>query len=390
MAALVAATIVGGAHSSYLALDIAVGVVSVLLVPFLARWPVTTALLLTALAAVSPAATPPATMAALIVSRWQRLSLALAVAGTGVAAHLIRAAWRPLNGLPYFWWTVLILVAYAALVGWGTLIRANRALISSLRERAERAEADQSRRVAEARAAERAMIAREMHDVLAHRLSLLATYAGALAYRPDAPPAQLSRAAEVIRSGVHESLDELREVIGVLRDDTLPDLAEGRTPLPGIARLPELVEESRAAGMSVTAGGPAWPAAGMPESLPDALGRTVYRVVQEGLTNARKHAPGQPVEVTLDGAPGTGLQVAVVNQLSQPLSPEAARATGRLPGTGTGLIGLTERLELAGGRLSFGAQDGEFRLCAWLPWTQGAEGSTTDAGATEASATEAG
>jgi signal transduction histidine kinase len=390
MAALVAATVVGGGHSSYLALDIAVGVVSVLLVPFLARWPVTTALLLTALAVVSPAATPPATMAALIVSRWQRFSLALAVAGTGVAAHLIRYAWRPLNGLPYFWWTVLILVAYAALVGWGTLLRANRALITSLRERAERAEADQSRRVAEARAAERAMIAREMHDVLAHRLSLLATYAGALAYRPDAPPAQLSRAAEVIRSGVHESLDELREVIGVLRDDTLPDLAAGRAPLPDLARLPELVEESRAAGMSVTAGGPAWPTAGIPQGLPDALGRTVYRVVQEGLTNARKHAPGQPVQVTLDGGPGPGLQVAVVNQLSQPLTPDAARAAGRLPGTGTGLIGLTERLELAGGRLSFGAQDGEFRLCAWLPWPQAAEGGTAPGSATEASATEAG
>jgi signal transduction histidine kinase len=389
MAVLVTLTVVGGGHTSYLALDIAVGVASVLLVPFLARWPVPTALLLSLLAVVSPAATPPATMAALIVSRWQRLSLALAVAGTGVAAHLIRGAWRPVSTLPYLWWTVLILVAYAALVGWGTLLRANRALISSLRDRAERAEADQSRRVAEARAAERAMIAREMHDVLAHRLSLLATYAGALAYRPDAPPAQLSRAAEVIRSGVHESLDELREVIGVLRDDTLPDLAAGRAPLPGLARLPELVEESRAAGMSVTAGGPAWPAGGAPPPMPDALGRTVYRVVQEGLTNARKHAPAMPVQVTLDGRAGAVLEVAVVNQLSPALPPEALGAAGRVPGTGTGLIGLTERLELAGGRLSFGARDGEFRLRAWLPWPPAADETTTQASATEISATEA-
>ena len=395
MAALVTATVVGGSHSSYLALDIAVGVVSVLLVPFLARWPVQTALLLSVLSAVSPAATPPATMATLIVARWQRLSLALAVAGTGIAAHLIRETWRPLNGLPYFWWTILILVTYAALVGWGTLIRANRALISSLRERAERAEADQSRRVAEARAAERVLIAREMHDVLAHRLSLLATYAGALAYRPDAPPAQLSRAAEVIRSGVHESLDELREVIGVLRDDTLPDLAAGRAPLAGLARLPELVEESRAAGMSVTTGGLAWPTGGLAEGLPDALGRTVYRVVQEGLTNARKHAPGKPVQVTLGGGPGPGLEVAVINQLIAAHPPEAGRAVGRLPGTGTGLIGLTERLELAGGRLSYGAQDGEFRLRAWLPWPQAAadsttQDSTTEGSTVEPSATEAG
>jgi len=386
MAVLVALTVIGGSDGPYLALDAAVGAASVLLVPLLARWPVPAAMLLSVLSAVSPAATPPATMAALIVARWQRLPLVLAVAGTGIAAHLVRGVWRPVGGLPSVWWAVLVLVAYAALVGWGTLIRANRALISSLRERAERAEADQSRRVAEARAAERAMIAREMHDVLAHRLSLLATYAGALAYRPDAPPGQVARAAEVIRTGVHESLDELREVIGVLRDDTLPDLAGpelagSRVPLPGIACLPDLVEESRAAGMRVETGGSAWPAVtraagagtadtgaadiGTPASaagVPDAMGRTVYRVVQEGLTNARKHAPGKPVRVTLSGGPGSGLDVLVASRLGTGLF------TPGVPGTGTGLIGLTERLDLAGGRLSFGAEDGEFRLRAWLPW----------------------
>ena len=156
-------------------------------------------MLLSLLAAVSPAATPPATMAVLLIACWRRLAVAVAVAGTGIAAHLIRGGWRPVAGLPYGWYAVLVCVAYAALVGWGTLVRAHRALISSLRDRAERAEADQARRVAEARAAERARIAREMHDVLAHRLSLLATYAGALAYRPDAPPEQVARAAEVVR-----------------------------------------------------------------------------------------------------------------------------------------------------------------------------------------------
>lgn len=370
------ATIVGGGAGNYPVLDITVGVVSVALIPFsLRRWTVPVALLLSALAAVSPAATPSATLAALIVARWRRLPVALAVGAAGVAAHLIREAWRPVGGLPYGWWTLLVLVAYAAIVGWGTMLRAHGALVSSLRERAERAEADQARRVAEARAAERAMIAREMHDVLAHRLSLLATYAGALAYRPDAPPEQMSRAAEVIRSGVHESLDELREVIGVLRDDSLPDLADGRSPLPGMAGLPALIEESRAAGTRVSAGGPAWPTtAGTADpgtaDVPDTVGRTVYRVVQEGLTNARKHAPGEPVQVTLDGGPGSGLDVSVVSRLGPVLSPEAASAAGRMPGTGTGLIGLTERLELAGGRLSFGAEGGEFRLHAWLPWPQ--------------------
>lgn len=364
MAVLVGLTIAGSGTGSYLALDIAVGAASLVLVPLLRRWPVQAALLLSLLAAVSPAATPPATMAALIVAERHRLSLALGVAGTGVAAHLIRGAWQPIAGLPYAWYAVLVCVAYAALVGWGMLMRAHRALITSLRDRAERAEADQARRVAEARSAERARIAREMHDVLAHRLSLLATYAGALAYRPDAPPEQLSSAAEVVRSGVHQALDELREVIGVLRDDSLPDLAAGRSPLPGIADLPELIEESRAAGTPVQTGGEAWAAA---TPVPDAVGRTAYRVVQEGLTNARKHAPGQPVSVTLGGRPGAGLEVSVVNGLGAALAgPPAAT----VPGTGTGLIGLSERLELAGGKLNWRNSGDEFRLCAWLPWPE--------------------
>jgi signal transduction histidine kinase len=282
------------------------------------------------------------------------------VAGTGIAAHLIRGGWQPISGLPYGWYAVLVCVAYAGLVGWGTVVRAHQALIFSLRDRAERAEADQARRVSEARAAERARIAREMHDVLAHRLSLLATYAGALAYRPDAPPDQVSRAAEVVRSGVHLALDELREVIGVLRDDSLPDLAAASRPLPGLPDLAELIGESRAAGMRIETGGAAWTAAG----LPDVAGRTAYRVVQEGLTNARKHAPGQPVAVTLGGSPGAGLEVSVVN----PASPASAGPAFPVPGSGTGLIGLTERLELAGGRLEWRNADGEFRLSAWLPW----------------------
>jgi signal transduction histidine kinase len=290
------------------------------------------------------------------------------VAGVGIAAHLIRGAWEPISGLPYGWYAVLVCVAYAALVGWGTLIRAHHALIFSLRDRAERAEADQARRVAEARAAERARIAREMHDVLAHRLSLLATYAGALAYRPDAPPEQLSSAAEVVRSGVHQALDELREVIGVLRDDSLPDLAAGRSPVPGIADLPDLIGESRAAGTPVCVGGDAWPAPPGAAGGPDAVGRTVFRVVQEGLTNARKHAPGEPVSVTLTGGPGAGLSVSVVNRLG----PAPAGTAAAVPGTGTGLIGLTERLELAGGTLEFRASDGEFLLRAWLPWPEAA------------------
>ena len=376
MAVVVGATITGGGSGSYLPLDIAVGVVSVGLVPLLSRWPVPVALLLSLLATVSAAATPPATMAALLIACWRRFGVAAAVAGTGIAAHLVRGTWRPISGLPYGWYAVLVCVAYAALVGWGTLVRAHHALIFSLRERADRAEADQARRVAEARAAERTRIAREMHDVLAHRLSLLATYAGALAYRPDAPPEQLSRAAEVVRSGVHQALDELREVIGVLREDSPSDPVPGSRPLPGLADLPELIGESRAAGMLIETGGEAWSAPGLPE----AAGRTVYRVVQEGLTNARKHAPGEPVSVTIGGGPGAGLDVSVVNPVGT--APASAGAAVPMPGTGTGLIGLSERLELAGGRLAGRNSGGEFRLQAWLPWPESAGHDATPGGAT--------
>ena len=382
MAVLVGATIVGTGTRTYFGLNLAVGVVSLGLVPLLVRWPVPAAVLLSLLAAVSPAATPPATMAVLLIACWRPFGVAAAVAGTGIAAHLIRGGWQPISGLPYGWYAVLVCVAYAGLVGWGTVVRAHQALIFSLRDRAERAEADQARRVSEARAAERARIAREMHDVLAHRLSLLATYAGALAYRPDAPPDQVSRAAEVVRSGVHQALDELREVIGVLRDDSLPDLAAASRPLPGLPDLAELIGESRAAGMRIETGGAAWTAAG----LPDVAGRTAYRVVQEGLTNARKHAPGQPVAVTLGGSPGAGLEVSVVN----PAGPASAGPAFPVPGSGTGLIGLTERLELAGGRLEWRNADGEFRLSAWLPWPDAGGLDPTGPGVTSPGVTSGG
>ena len=349
-----------GTSTALLALDISVGVASVALVPVALRWPVAGALALSALAALSPAATPAATVAVLFVAQRRPFPVAVAVAGAGVAAHLVRGAWRPMNGLPYGWWFVLVVVSYAALVGWGALTQARLALIGSLRERAERAEAEQDRRVAEARALERARIAREMHDVLAHRLSLLATYAGAMEFRPDASPEQLALAAGVIRTGAHQALDELRQVITLLREDELEDGQALERPQPGLSDLARLVEESRAAGTRVCLRDDL----SDPDVLPPAMGRTVYRVVQEGLTNARKHAAGQPVEVLLDGEPGGRLFVAITNPV-----PHNGTAGPTAPGTGTGLIGLAERVGLAGGGLDHEkTATGEFRLNAWLPW----------------------
>jgi signal transduction histidine kinase len=307
---------------------------------------------------VSPAAIPAATVGTLYVAEWRRFAVAATVGAAGVVAGAVQGLWRPVGGLPYIWWLVLVIVAEAALVGWGQVTRARHALIASLQERARRAEAEQGRRVAEARAAERTRIAREMHDVLAHRLSLLATYAGAIEYRPDAPPEQVARAAGVVRAGAHQALDELREVITVLRDDDGDGDAVQR-PQPGLADLPRLVEESRDAGARVQLDD----RVPDPAALPGATGRTAYRVVQEGLTNARKHAPGKPVQVVLDGRPGDRLLIDIRNPLG-----DGHAAPPAITGSGTGLIGLTERVRLAGGQLDHQVTDGEFRLSARLPW----------------------
>jgi signal transduction histidine kinase len=353
---LSALTIVGRAASAsehgWLALDVTVAVVATALVPFLLRRPVQGALALAFLSALSPAATPQASLGVLYVALKRRFPIALAVAATGIAAQVVQGAWRLPGGLNFGWWFLLIVAAYAALTGWGALYRAHRALTDSLRERAERAEADQARRVTEARTLERTRIAREMHDVLAHRLSLLATYAGAVEYRPDSPPDRLTAAARVVREEAGAALDDLRTVIGLLRADSPDD----PRPQPTLADIPELLNESRAAGVHIEL----VDRVREPDTAPAVLGRTAYRVVQEALTNARRHAPGRPVTVELTGAAGGELGIEVRNPLPD-VAPTAP--------PGTGLIGLTERANLAGGQLTVERAGGEFRLRVCLPWT---------------------
>jgi signal transduction histidine kinase len=369
IAVLTGLTIWGEAGSSLLILDVVVGVVSCVVVPVLLRRPVLGGLAVSLLAVLSPAATPVATMAALNVARWRRFVLAGTVAGVGIAAHVVRGLWRPAGGLSYGWWLALMVASYAALVGWGALAQSRHALLESLRERARRAEAEQGLRVAEARALERTRIAREMHDVLAHRLSLVATYAGALEYRPDAPPEQLARAAGVVRTGVHQALDELRVVVGMLRD---PDRDDDGRPQPVLADVQRLVEESRDAGATVTLDA----LAGDVVAVPQGIGRTAYRIIQEGLTNARKHAPGSPVRITMAGQPGERLTIDIRNPARRaPILGDGSDGSDgrglatRTPGTGTGLIGLTERVQLSGGQLGHDlVATGEFHLHAWLPW----------------------
>jgi signal transduction histidine kinase len=295
----------------------------------------------------------------------------LAVFGSVVFPLVNPAAGEILKiGFPAFLFTVIAF-------GWGLYARARRELVASLRERAERLEADQQRSAEQAREAERRRIAREMHDVLAHRLSLLSVHAGALEFRPDAPPGEITRAAAVIRASAAAALGELRQVITVLREDS--DAAAG-PPQPELAELPALLEESRAAGMTLREHLDLTKAA----LLPAATQRAAYRVVQEGLTNARKHAPGAIVDVTVTGTARAGLVAEVVSRRTRgatpppaaapdarraPAGPDAAAAPVQAPpGPRAGLIGLAERLALVGGDLQHGTNAmGDFVLRATIP-----------------------
>jgi signal transduction histidine kinase len=258
--------------------------------------------------------------------------------------------------------TIVGLVATVAAAAFGLFIRARRELVLSLHERNRQLQDEQVWRVEEARRAERNRIAREMHDVLAHRISLLSLHAGALEFHPDAPPAEIAKAAEVIRVSARAAQEELREVIGVLRADAQEELLE--PPQPTLADLTMLVDESRRAGMEVSLHTRV-----EAQTLPDTLGRTVYRLVQEALTNARKHAPGQLVAIELTGDRNAGVCVSVTNRPRVGASNDG-RADHDQVGSGTGLIGLGERVALAGGTLRHGPLPlGGFELAAHLPWT---------------------
>jgi signal transduction histidine kinase len=249
--------------------------------------------------------------------------------------------------------------------GWGLYLRARQDLVVALRERARRLEADQQRSAELARDAERHRIAREMHDVLAHRLSLLSVYAGALEFRPDASASQIAQAAAVIRTSAVAALDELRQVISVLRDGDSDDA--GYSPQPTLDQLSALLAETRAAGMTLRTHIDLDGA----RPLPAAVGRTAYRVVQEGLTNARKHAPGAAVDVTVASHGRPDLLVEIISGCSASDAAQgrpSATSTPNPCGAGAGLIGLAERIALAGGAFEHGLDSaGDFVLRATLP-----------------------
>jgi signal transduction histidine kinase len=348
-------------HNAFqLAVDIALGSVACLGLWLRRSHPVRVGVFAVAAAAVSGLAGGAAPIAVFNVAvRGSRRAL-FGTAALGLVSLTIYPLLYPSTGK--FWEQLLTGMAFMVIaIGWGLFARMRRELVLSLRDRADRVESEQRLRVVQAREAERRRIAREMHDVLAHRLSLLSVHAGALEFRPDAPTEEIAEAAAVIRNAAHAALQELRDVIGVLRDDG--DESVPQPPQPTFAEIPALIEESRAAGMNVRSH------IELPadREIPAALGRTAYRVVQEGLTNARKHAPAAAVEVTISPDARPSLLVEVVSRpaVGVAVTPRAAQR-----GAGRGLIGLAERVGLSGGELQYGPDEhGDFVLRAELPWT---------------------
>ncbi|MEW2100557.1 histidine kinase [Streptomyces sp. NPDC012485] len=320
------------------------------------RWPVGVAVTLTAVSLVEPVAAG-AMLVGLFSLAVHRPFRPVAFIGAGaLVVAPVPPMLRPDPGSSFLASSVIGALLVLLVLSWGMVVRSRRQLVVSLRERARRAETEAELRAEQAQRLAREAIAREMHDVLAHRLTLLSVHAGALEFRPDAPTAEVARAAGVIRDSAHEALQDLREIIGVLRAPG--ESEDGNRPQPTLVTLDALVDESRSAGMRVTLDN----RVADPARAPAATGRTVYRIAQEALTNARKHAPGAPVGVTVAGGPGDGLTIEVDNPApDEPFDP--------VPGSGQGLIGLTERANLAGGSLDHGPRpDGGFTVRARLPW----------------------
>ncbi|MEU1124913.1 histidine kinase [Streptomyces sp. NPDC005899] len=278
----------------------------------------------------------------------RRTAVAAACCAVVLAANTVLPAsvslWRPQQyGASLF----LLL----AVIG-GLWMGNRRRLVEALNSQVGHLRIERELREQAARAAERSRIAAEMHDVLAHRLSLIALHSGVLATRADALPDAVSDRLTLLRTASTEALADLRDVLGALHE---PGPTSGdAAPAPALRDVRELVEQARQAGQQVDLN-----IEGRPEQAPAAHRLALYRLVQEGLTNARKHAVGALVRIRLDyGPPATVVEI--VNTSGQP----AEHTTS----SGFGLVGLAERVHALGGDLNAGPHGaGSWRLAALIP-----------------------
>lgn len=279
-------------------------------------------------------------------------TLVLVLAGALVAGAVAVAVVPSLLTLGTQFVAVIVL---AVLVPWfvGRFSRQYRELVRAGWERAEQLERERQLIAEQARLLERARIARDMHDVLGHDLSLIALSAGALKLAPGLDERH-RQAAQDIRGRAGAAVERLGEVIGVLREES-EDPPQG----PGGSDIPRLVGDAAASGLAVEL-----TVAGEAAGLPPAVERAAHRVVQEGLTNAAKHAPGESVSVELSH---TATETRVVVRNGVPVASAGARSGPSAGPGGRGLIGLDERVRLVGGTLDHGPRDGGFTVAARLP-----------------------
>ncbi len=371
---------------AWFGVDLALGLVSTGLLLLRRRWPVTVTTvtaLLSGLSAVSAGASAFALVSLSTRRRWREIAL---VSVPWTLAGLLNTAVYPDTGSGSTVANIIIgALSFTVGVSIGWAIGERRAFVASLQDRALTAEREQSMRVAQAQVAERARIAREMHDVLAHRISLVAMHSGALSYRTDLTPEQIATTAEVVRANANLALTELREVLGVLRDvpasadDALDHDSGGPAPpQPTLSDLPRLVAEVEVAETRVRVD-----VRGDLATVPERVSRSAYRIIQECLTNARKHAPSMAVGLTIEVVPaeagaaaGSGAVALMVRNGSAavPSGPRrrtaGAVAAPDVVGSGLGLVGVTERAVLAGGELTYGRdRRGDFVVTARLPWS---------------------
>ncbi|MFE3328304.1 sensor histidine kinase [Streptomyces sp. NPDC059176] len=256
--------------------------------------------------------------------------------------------------------TVVMTVPFALAWVLGDSMRTRRAYFAQLEERATRLEKEREAQSKVAVAAERARIARELHDVVAHNVSVMVVQADGAAYVMDAAPDQARQALETISSTGRQALAEMRRLLGVLRTGDDPESGE-YVPQPDVEQIEELVEQVRGAGLTVD-----FKVEGTPRPLPSGVELTAYRIVQEALTNTRKH-----------GGPDAGASVRLVyfdDGLGLLVEDDGRGAAhelyedGGADGRGHGLIGMRERVGMVGGTLDAGPRPGGgFRISVLLP-----------------------
>ncbi|MGY3518736.1 sensor histidine kinase [Micromonospora sp. PTRAS2] len=299
-------------------------------------------------------AVPAVLVAVYTVAAWRPLPVALGAALGSVTAFLVASV--AVSSGPVFSEGAYAVAAFVGMVcAIGIAVRSQRAVVAAAQERAHTAELtreeEAQRRVVE----ERLRIARELHDVVAHHISVVNVQAGVARHLLVSDVAAADAALGTVRESAALVLREMGSVIGLLRTTEEP---AGTEPTPGADHIDRLVADGRRAGLDVAVA-----VNGTPRTLAPVADLAAYRLVQEALTNARRHGAGQ-VRLTLDWTPG-GLVVDVRNRVR----PEDAGARGP-SGTvgGHGLVGMRERVTAAGGRLDVGRDDDTFTVRATLPY----------------------